>query len=149
MDNSQDNFSTPKSVSNLERRIAEADKKAAEALARLKQLKARQTQIEAQQKALESKKRRAEENQRKYEVGGLAALAGLLHCDRGQLLGGLLMVADRLNNSPDWARQVKARGDALLADREQARKAKADRSQDTAHVSDIGLRNPNPKEGQA
>ena len=110
-------------LSRLQTRIAEADKKAAEALARLKQLKARQAQIEAQQKALESKKRRAEQNQRKFEVGGLVKLAGLLDVDKGTLLGALLMIADRVNSSPDWAAQVKKRGDTLLAERADARKA--------------------------
>lgn len=110
-------------LSRFDQRIAEADKKAADALARLKQLKARKAQLEAQQKALESKKRRSEENQRKFEVGGLVKLAGLLDIDKGTLLGGFLMVADRLNNSPDWAANVKKRGDALLAEREQTRKA--------------------------
>jgi len=126
VDNSQNNLSTPKSASSLgalERRIEEATKKQTEALTRLKQLKARKAQLEAQQKALESKKRRSEENQRKFEVGGLVKLAGLFDMDKGTLLGGFLMVADRLNNSPDWAANVKKRGDALLADREQSRKA--------------------------
>lgn len=109
-------------LARVDKRIAEADRKAGEALAKLKQLKARKAQIEAQQKALESKKKRAEENQRKYEVGGLVKLAGLLDLDKGALLGGLLMVADRLNSSPDWAANVKKRGDALLAEREQSRK---------------------------
>jgi len=108
-------------LARLETRIDEAGKKAEEALARLKQLKARKAQIEAQQKALESKKRRAEENQRKYEVGGLVKLAGLLELDKGALLGALLMAADRLG-SEEWAANAKRRGDALLAERANARK---------------------------
>ena len=110
-------------LARLETRIDEAGKKAAEALARLKQLRERKQQIEAQQKALESKKRRAEENQLKYTVGGLVKLAGLLDVDKGTLLGALLMIADRVNSSPDWAAQAKKRGDALLAERADARKA--------------------------
>ena len=109
-------------LSRLQTRIAEADKKAAEALARLKQLKARKAQIEAQQKALESKKRRAEENQLKYTVGGLVKLAGLIDIDKGALLGALLMAADRLS-SEEWFANAKRRGDALLAERADARKA--------------------------
>lgn len=110
-------------LSRFDKRIAEADRKAAEALAMLKQLKARKAQVEARAKAEEAKRKRSEENQRKYEVGGLVKLAGLLGTDKGALLGGLLMVADRLNSSPDWAAQVKTRGDALLAEREHGRKA--------------------------
>lgn len=109
-------------LARLETRIDEAGKKAEEALARLKQLKARKAQIEAQKKALESKKRRTEENQRKYEVGGLVKLAGLLELDKGTLLGALLMAADRLG-SEEWSANVKRRGDALLAERADARKA--------------------------
>lgn len=109
-------------LARLETRIGEAGKKAEEALARLKQLKARKAQIEAQQKALESKKRRAEENQRKYEVGGLVKLAGLLDADKGALLGALLMASERLS-SEEWFANAKRRGDALLAERADARKA--------------------------
>lgn len=125
MDNSQDNLNTPKSGSGLgtlERRIEEATKKQA-GLEKIRQLKARKAQVEARAKAEEVKRKRSEENQRKYEIGGLVKLAGLLGADKGALLGGLLMVADRLNSSPDWAAQVKTRGDALLAEREHGRKA--------------------------
>lgn len=146
-----DNSNTPKSPNGtLARRIAEAEAKQATLAEKIRQMKTRRQQIEARQRLLESKRRRSDENQRKFEVGGLAALAGLLYADKGQLLGGLLMVADRLNNSPDWAKQVKARGDALLADREQTRKVKVNKIQRTAQEQ-TGLCNPEstPKEGQA
>lgn len=136
-------------LTRLETRITEAGKKAEEALVRLKQLKARKAQIEAQQKALESRKRRTEENQRKYEVGGLVKLAGLLDVDKGALLGALLMAADRLA-SEEWLAKAKQRGDALLAEREQSRKAKVTETR-RADQEKTGLRNPEPtpKEGQA
>ena len=109
-------------LARLETRIGEAGKKAEEALARLKQLKARKTQIEAQQRALEAKKKRAEQNQAKFAAGGLIQLAGLLDTDKGALLGALLMAKDRMS-SEEWFANAKRRGDALLAERADARKA--------------------------
>lgn len=49
-------------------------------------------------------------------------LAGLLELDKGALLGALLMAADRLG-SEEWAANAKRRGDALLPERADARKA--------------------------
>jgi len=57
------------------------------------------------------------------QAGGLVEIAGLLRLDKGALLGALLDVkkaAASGDNSARW----KAAGDALLAERENASKAK-------------------------
>lgn len=112
------------------------EKRIADKAEQLRQLKARKQQIAAQTRAKETKAKRAEENQRKYEVGGLAKLAGLLDMDKGTLLGILLVAAENYSDAalaalpPDKRQQLeqgirafKAKGDALLAERERSRKA--------------------------
>lgn len=116
-------------LETLEKRIADKEEQ-------LRQLKAKKQQMAAQARAKEAKARRAEENQRKYEVGGLVKLAGLLDMDKGMLLGALLTLADGYSDAalaalpPDRRQQAerarelyKAKGDALLAERERSRKA--------------------------
>jgi len=59
------------------------------------------------------------------QAGGLVEIAGLLRLDKGVLLGALLDVkkaAASGDNSARW----KAAGDALLAERENASKAKTE-----------------------
>lgn len=112
------------------------EKRIADKAEQLRQLKARKQQIAAQARAKEAKARRAEENQRKYEVGGLVKLAGLLDMDKGTLLGILLVAAENYSDAvlaglpPEKRQQAeqsirafKAKGDALLAERERSRKA--------------------------
>lgn len=112
------------------------EKRIADKAEQLRQLKARKQQIAAQARAKETKAKRAEENQRKYEVGGLVKLAGLLDMDKGTLLGILLVAAENYSDvalaglPPDKRQQAeqgirafKAKGDALLAERERSRKA--------------------------
>jgi hypothetical protein len=113
----------------LEKRITEQQEN-------LRQLKARKQLVAAQIRTKEAKVKRAADNQRKYEVGGLVVLAGLAEMDKGMLLGLLLGVAEtycpdapekiegsqsRMNAAR--LQQFKAKGDALLAERERSRKA--------------------------
>ena len=60
-------------------------------------------------------------------------LAGLLECDKGALLGGLMTVAETLNAGPDASRfqQWKQSGDALLAEREAERKSTTQKTAET------------------
>lgn len=112
------------------------EKRIADKAEQLRQLKARKQQMAAQARAKEAKAKRAEENQRKYEVGGLVKLAGLLDMDKGTLLGALLALAENYSDEvlpslppekrqhTDRTRQLyKAKGDALLAERERSRQA--------------------------
>ncbi|WP_254892762.1 MULTISPECIES: conjugal transfer protein TraD [Acidithiobacillus] len=60
-----------------------------------------------------------------FKVGGLVELAGLLECDKGALLGGLLETAETWRDGPESPRfqEWKQSGDALLAEREAERKS--------------------------
>lgn len=68
-----------------------------------------------------------------FKVGGLVELAGLLECDKGALLGGLMAVAETLEQDPNSSRfqQWKQSGDALLAQREAERKSTTQKTAET------------------
>jgi hypothetical protein len=55
------------------------------------------------------------------QVGGLVEIAGLADVDKGALLGSLMFVAEHLQH-PDKHQAWKAKGDAVLQEREAARK---------------------------
>ncbi|MFN6508925.1 conjugal transfer protein TraD [Xanthomonas translucens] len=78
------------------------------------------------QKLVKSVQRR-EVHQRKFEVGGLALIAGLLNEDRGFLLGILLRAQEEMS-SPAWTtdryQALKQLGDSELAAREASRKSR-------------------------
>lgn len=59
-----------------------------------------------------------------YQVAELVEMAGLLEMDKGALLGGLLAVAEIVQQVPASPRfqQWKQRGDALLAEKEATKK---------------------------
>lgn len=59
-----------------------------------------------------------------FMVGGLAEIAGLLELDKGTLLGALTMISQVAQNPADrhTLKNWKNAGDALLAEREAARK---------------------------
>lgn len=65
-----------------------------------------------------------------FKVGGLVELAGLLECDKGALLGGLMAVAKTLEHGSESSRfqEWKQSGDALLAKREAERKSTIQKS---------------------
>lgn len=107
----------------LDLQIRQALEKKEAAATKIAQLKAQRQKLVAQQRGIENRQRRAELNQLKYEVGGLALLAGLSGTDRGALLGGLLIIADRLQGESFFA-NCKQKGDALLAEREANRQAR-------------------------
>lgn len=67
---------------------------------------------------------------RLIELGALFDLAGLGETDRGVLLGGLLDMAEKFDapDSVELQFRFKARGDALLAQREQLNRPANDRS---------------------
>lgn len=79
----------------------------------------------AQRQKLVKSVQRREVHQRKFEVGGLAQIAGLLNEDRGFLLGVLLRAQEELS-SPTWTtdqyQTLKQLGDGELAAREANRK---------------------------
>jgi hypothetical protein len=68
-----------------------------------------------------------------FQVGELVELAGLLECDKGALLGGLLAVAKTLDHGPESAsfQEWKQSGDTLLAKREVERKSTTQKTAET------------------
>ena len=107
----------------LDLQIRQALEKKEAAATKIAQLKAQRQKLVAQQRGIENRQRRAELNQLKYEVGGLASLAGLLETDRGALLGGLLIIAERMQGE-SFFQMAKKRGDELLAQREARKHAR-------------------------
>ena len=68
-----------------------------------------------------SEKERKARTRQLIQIGGLAEIAGLSDSDAGFLLGYLLNASDIAPQSERW-KTFKAKGDALLKDREDARK---------------------------
>jgi Conjugal transfer protein TraD len=87
-------------------------------------LKAEKERIQRQgrkARTAENAKLRKAHNQDKYAYGGLCDIAGLLGTDRGAVLGVLLWASEALKD-PDKLASFKKRGDAILTQRETARK---------------------------
>lgn len=110
-------------VSKVER----LQKQYAENLEKAKIAKAELVKLRREQERKDKASARKARNRVLFQVGGLVELAGLLDCDKGALLGGLLAVAKALENGPESARfqEWKQFGDARLAEREKTRKSTA------------------------
>lgn len=89
--------------------------------AKLKAERERLSQQQRKAKTAENAKLRKAQNQEKYAYGGLCEIAGLLGTDRGAVLGVLLWASEALKD-PDKLKSFKKRGDAILTQREEARK---------------------------
>jgi len=116
-------------VSKVER----LQKQYAENLEKAKLAKAELVKLRREQERKEKASARKARNRVLFQVGGLVELAGLLDCDKGALLGGLLTVAQTLEHGPESSRfqEWKQSGDALLAKREAERKATAQKTAET------------------
>ena len=71
-----------------------------------------------------SQKARKERTRKLIQIGGLAEVAGLSDADAGFILGHMLRAKDIDEGSGEY-RSLKAKGDALLKEREAERKRKA------------------------
>ncbi|MDX5936768.1 conjugal transfer protein TraD [Acidithiobacillus thiooxidans] len=102
-------------VSKVER----LQKQYEENLEKAKIAKAELVKLRREQERKDKASARKARNRVLFQVGGLVELAGLLDCDKGALLGGLLTVAKTLEDGPESARfqEWKQSGDALLAER--------------------------------
>lgn len=98
------------------------DEKITALKAKLQALETEQKTKERAARQVERQRARKAENQHKYELGGLLKLAGLFDYDKGALLGALLTLPPFLAESDRFS-EFKRTGDALLARREQERKA--------------------------
>lgn len=93
--------------------------------AKMKAEKERLQKQERKAKTAENAKARKAANAKKFAFGGLGEIAGLLDADKGAVLGVLLWAAKAFKDSPEKFDSFKKNGDALLAQRETARKGVA------------------------
>jgi hypothetical protein len=102
--------------------------------------------IDAQLRKLRSKQDRMtriaahkDRNRALYQAGILVESVGLLHTDRGTLLGGLLALAKIVESNAEKAQQWKEAGDAEIARRAERKTKKAE--------SDESIESPLPHDG--
>lgn len=98
------------------------------AVERAKALDAQLRKLRSEQDRMARIAARKARNHALVQTGALVEIAGLLHSDRGTLLGGLMALAENVNGDPERARQWKQAGDAELARRETGKTKKADAS---------------------
>lgn len=110
----------PNRLQAAEQAAKAAEDKARAARKKLQELRKKQDR-EARAEA------RKNRNKALFQVGGLVEIAGLLDADKGALLGGLIAIAETIQQGPASPRfeQWKQRGDALLAKRENTQKKPA------------------------
>ena len=104
-------------VEQLAAKKTEIDRKLKEAKGRVKILE-RRLIVE------ENRKKRKAREREIFAYGGLCEIAGLVGTDKGAVLGVLLWAAKKFQEGPEALNGFKTRGDAVLAEREAARKAK-------------------------
>ena len=105
-------------MEQLEAKKTEIDRKLKEAKGRVKFLQ-RRLSVE------ENRKKRKTREREIFAYGGLCEIAGLIGTDKGAVLGVLLWAAKKFQEGPEALNGFKTRGDAVLAERQEARKAKA------------------------
>ena len=104
-------------MEQLEAKKTEIDRKLKEAKGRVKFLQRRLI-------VDENRKKRKTREREIFAYGGLCEIAGLIGTDRGAVLGVLLWAAKKFREEPEALQGFKTRGDAVLAERQAARKAK-------------------------
>jgi DNA repair exonuclease SbcCD ATPase subunit len=105
-------------MEQLEAKKTEIDRKLKEAKGRVKFLQ-RRLIVE------ENRKKRKMREREVFGYGGLCEIAGLIGTDKGAVLGVLLWAEKKFREEPEALQSFKTRGDAVLAERQEARKAKA------------------------
>ena len=108
-------------VEQLAAKKTEIDRKLKEAKGRVKILE-RRLIVE------ENRKKRKAREREIFAYGGLCEIAGLVGTDKGAVLGVLLWAAKKFQEGPEALNGFKTRGDAVLAEREAAKKAKTAQS---------------------
>jgi len=104
-------------MEQLEAKKTEIDRKLKEAKGRVKFLQRRLI-------VDENRKKRKTREREIFAYGGLCEIAGLAGTDKGAVLGVLLWAAKKFREEPEALQGFKTRGDAVLAERQAARKAK-------------------------
>ena len=90
--------------------------------AKMKAEKERIQKQERKARTAENAKARKARDKQLYDYGGLVDVAGLIGTDKGAVLGVLLWAAKAFSETPDKLASFKKSGDAVLAQREAARK---------------------------
>lgn len=117
-----------------------------ESIAKAKIAKSALDKIRLDQDRKEKIAARKARNHALFMVGGLAEIAGLLEFDKGTLLGALVMISQVAQNPADQhtLKNWKNAGDALLAEREAARKkTKSERDMETTSEAFINILSDN------
>ncbi|ABL01414.1 conjugal transfer protein TraD [Pelobacter propionicus] len=117
----------------IEKKKTRLEKLAEQKAAIEAKLKAERERLSLQQRkarTAENAKLRKAQNQEKYAYGGLCEIAGLLGTDRGAVLGVLLWASELFKKEPEKIASFKKRGDAILTQREAARKQGVRREED-------------------
>jgi len=105
-------------MEQLEAKKTEIDRKLKEAKGRVKFLQRRLI-------VDENRKKRKTREREIFAYGGLCEIANLIGADKGAVLGVLLWAAKKFQAEPEALLSFKTRGDAVLAERQAARKAKS------------------------
>lgn len=90
--------------------------------AKMKAEKERIQKQERMARTAENKKLRKARDKQLYDYGGLVDVAGLIDTDKGAVLGVLLWASKAFKDSPEKLDSFKKSGNAVLAQRETARK---------------------------
>ena len=92
---------------------------------KLKETKRRVKLLERKLVVEENRKKRKAREREIFAYGGLCEIAGLIGTDKGAVLGVLLWSVKKFQEEPEALQSFKKRGDAVLAERQEARKTKA------------------------
>lgn len=112
-----------KNMEELAAKKTEIDRKLKEAKGRVKLLQ-RKLVVD------ENRKKRKAREREIFAYGGLCEIAGLIGTDKGAVLGVLLWAAKKFQEDPEALQGFKTRGDAVMAEREAARKAKTSKAEE-------------------
>ena len=91
---------------------------------KLKETKRRVKLLERKLVVEENRKKRKAREREIFAYGGLCEIAGLIGTDKGAVLGALLWAAKKFQEEPEALQSFKVRGDAVLAERQAARKTR-------------------------
>jgi hypothetical protein len=116
-------FAMPDTIEQKKTRLQKLAEQKAAIEAKLKAEKERIQRQGRKARTAENAKLRKAHNQDKYAYGGLCDIAGLLGTDRGAVLGVLLWASELFKKEPEKLASFKKRGDAILTQREAARKS--------------------------
>lgn len=111
-------------LERIARNVEQLAAKKTEIDRKLKETKKRVRLLERKLVVEENRKKRKAREREIFAYGGLCEIAGLIGTDKGAVLGALLWAAKKFQGEPEALQSFKTRGDAVLAERQVARKTK-------------------------